>query len=179
MAVVRSTVEGLGGALSVSTEVGRGTSFEITLPLTLAITDAIIAHVGDQIFAIPQAAVREVIEIDAASLVSIERNELVTFRNGTLPVVRLARLFKIAVEDRPRFHAIVVGVGLSAVGLLVDRIAGQREVVVKTINDPLIRVEGVSGATELGDGRLVLILDVAALCRTIRERAPRAGAMAV
>ena len=75
---------------------------------------------------------------------------------------------------RPRLHAIVVGTGLSAVGLVVDRIAGHREIVVKTIADPLIHVDGVSGATELGDGRLVLILDVAALSRGVRER-PRVG----
>jgi two-component system chemotaxis sensor kinase CheA len=170
MAVVRSTVEELGGALGVETERGRGTTFRITLPLTLAITDAIIAQVGDHTFAVPQSTVREVIEVDAAALRSIERNELITYRGGTLPMVRLAKLFSIQAGSKPRFHAIVVGVGLAAVGLLVDRIAGQREIVVKTITDPLIRVDGVTGATELGDGRLVLILDVAALSRTLRER---------
>jgi two-component system chemotaxis sensor kinase CheA len=79
------------------------------------------------------------------------------------------------VQPRPRLHAIVVGTGSAALGLVVDRIAGQREIVVKTITDPLIRVDGVSGATELGDGRPVLILDVAALSRTIGERPPVAG----
>lgn len=170
MAVVRSTVEDLGGSLAVDTEPGRGTTFRITLPLTLAITDAIIAHVGDHTFAVPQSGVREVLEVDAAALRCIERNELLTYRGATLPIVRLARLFAIPVQDRQRFHAIVVGVGLAAVGLLVDRIAGQREIVVKTITDPLIHVHGVSGATELGDGRLVLILDVSALSRTLRDR---------
>src|SRR6185503_18454978 len=68
MAVVRDTIQGLGGMLDVETQAGRGTTFRMTLPLTLAITDAIIAHVGDQIFAVPQTAVREVIEVDAASL---------------------------------------------------------------------------------------------------------------
>ena len=169
MAVVRSTVEELGGMLAVDTEAGRGTTFRITLPLTLAITDAIIAQVGDHTFAVPQSAVREVIEVDAASLRSIEKHELLTHRGGTLPMIRLSHLFAIRAGDRKRFHAIVVGAGLAAVGLIVDRIAGQREIVVKTITDPLIHVPGVSGATELGDGRLVLILDVAALSRTGRD----------
>ena len=80
-------------------------------------------------------------------------------------------------NERPRFHAIVVGTGLAAVGLLVDRIAGQREIVVKTITDPLLRVDGISGATELGDGRLVLILDVSALSRILRERPHSAEGM--
>jgi two-component system chemotaxis sensor kinase CheA len=79
-------------------------------------------------------------------------------------------LFDIRSEERRRYHAIVVGRGLSAMGLLVDRIAGQREIVVKSITDPLIRVDGVSGATELGDGRLVLILDVSGLGRRMRDR---------
>jgi two-component system chemotaxis sensor kinase CheA len=175
MAVVRSTVEGLGGTLGLDTTPGRGTTFRLTLPLTLAITDAIIAHVGDQVFAVPQSAVREVIESEPTALRAIEGNELLPYRGHTLPVVHLSRLFGIQSRERPRFHAIVVGAGLAAVGLVVDRIAGQREIVVKTITDPLVRVDGVSGATELGDGRLVLILDVAAVSRTLRARGASEG----
>jgi two-component system, chemotaxis family, sensor kinase CheA len=171
MAVVRDTVEGLGGILAVESKPGRGTTFRLTLPLTLAITDAIISHVGDQVFAVPQTAVREVVEVDANLLHAFERNELMPYRGGTLPMVRLSEMFSIPMETRPRYHAIVVGTGQAAIGLIVDRIAGQREVVVKTITDPLIRVDGVSGATELGDGRVVLILDVAALSRTRRQHA--------
>jgi two-component system chemotaxis sensor kinase CheA len=173
MAVVRSTVGELGGLLALDTAPGRGTTFRVTLPLTLAITDAIIAHVGDQVFAVPQSAVREVIEVDATALRQIERNELLTYRGGTLPILRLSRLFAIASEERPRFHAIVVGTGLAAVGLMADRIAGQREIVVKTITDPLLRVDGISGATELGDGRLVLILDAPTLSRMQTGRLPQ------
>jgi len=174
MDVVRGTVDELGGTLDVDTERGRGTTFTITLPLTLAVIDAIIAHVGDQTFAVPQSAIHEVIEVDPGGLRALERNELLTYRGRALPMVRLSRLFRINTTTRPRLHAIVVGTGLSAVGLLVDRVAGHREIVVKSIGDPLIHVEGVSGATELGDGRLVLILDVAALSRNVRER-PRSG----
>ena len=174
LAVVRSTVQDLGGTLAVDSEAGRGTAFRITLPLTLAITDAIVAHVGSHSFAVPQAAVRELIEVEAASLRTFERNELLAYRGGTLPIIRLSQLFALGTAPRPRYHAIVVGSGLAAVGLLVDRIGGQREVVVKTIADPLIRVDGVSGATELGDGRVVLILDLSALSRTVRHR-PRSA----
>jgi two-component system chemotaxis sensor kinase CheA len=93
------------------------------------------------------------------------------YRGGTLPMVRLSDVFSVSSPARVRYHAIVVGTGQAALGLIVDRIAGQREVVVKAISDPLIRVESVSGATELGDGRVVLILDVAALSRTRRKHA--------
>jgi two-component system chemotaxis sensor kinase CheA len=84
-------------------------------------------------------------------------------------MIRLSDLFSLATSPRPRYHAIVIGTGHTAMGLIVDRIVGQREVVVKAITDPLIRVNGVSGATELGDGRVVLILDVAAFSRTRRQ----------
>lgn len=173
MAVVRSTVEELGGTLEVQTEPERGTKFVITLPLTLAIIDAIIVHAGDQTFAVPQSAVQEVIEVDPEKLRPLEQNELLTHRGRALPIVRLVRLFHLETTPRPRLHAIVVGTGLNALGLVVDRVAGHREIVVKSVADPLIHVAGVSGATELGDGRLVLILDVAALSRSVRER-PRA-----
>jgi two-component system chemotaxis sensor kinase CheA len=178
MDVVRGTVQELGGTLEVDTEPGRGTTFTITLPLTLAVIDAIIAQIGDQTFAVPQSAIQEIIEVDPGSLRSLEQNELLTYRGRALPIVRLGRLFHISAAARPRLHAIVVGTGLSAVGLLVDRVAGHREIVVKTIADPLIRVDGVSGATELGDGRLVLILDVAALSQGVRARR-RAGERAL
>jgi two-component system chemotaxis sensor kinase CheA len=170
LAVVRTAVQDLGGTLAVDSDPGRGTTFTMTLPLTLAITDAIITHVGDQIYAVPQATVREVIEVEASSVRAIERHELIVHRGASLPVMRLAQLFGVRAGPRSRLHAIVVGTGASAVGLLVDRIAGQQEIVVKSIVDPLIRVDGVSGATELGDGRLVLILDVIALSRTLRGR---------
>jgi len=175
MAVVRSTVEALGGSLALETTRGHGTTFRITLPLTLAITDAIIVHVGDQVFAIPQSAVCEVIEVEPDALRAIADDELLPYRGHTLPIVRLSRLFSIEGCRRSRWHAVVVGSGLAAVGLVVDRIAGQREIVVKAVTDPLVRVDGVSGATELGDGRLVLILDVAALSRTLRARGTSEG----
>jgi two-component system chemotaxis sensor kinase CheA len=172
MAVVRDTVQELGGMLSVETAVGRGTTFRMVLPLTLAIAEALIVHVADHSFAVPQSVVREVTEVDIDALRTIENNELMTHRGVTLPVVRLARLFSIDAPRRQHQHVIVIGTGLGSVGILVDRISGQREIVVKALHDPLVRVAGVSGATELGDGRLVLILDLAALTRKLRGRTP-------
>jgi two-component system chemotaxis sensor kinase CheA len=170
MAVVRDIVQELGGTLGVETAIGAGTTFRATLPLTLAITDALVVHVGERTFAIPQAAVREVTEVETGALHAIENNELMTHRGSVMPVVRLARLFSLDAAPRPRMHVVIVGNGLAAVGILVDRILGQHEIVVKTLQDPLVKVTGVSGATELGDGRLVLILDIAALTRHLRLR---------
>jgi two-component system, chemotaxis family, sensor kinase CheA len=173
MAVVKSTVEQLSGTISLVTEPGAGTRFTIELPLTLAITDALIGTVGGQAFAIPQQSVREVIEMTAADVRLVEQNELIQFRDGALPIVRLARLFGLESAEATRFHVFVVGTGTAAVGIAVDRILGQREIVVRAITDPLVRVDGISGATDLGDGRVVLILDPAALARLSRQRAAR------
>ena len=170
MAVVRRTVQDLGGSLRLWTEPGVGTRFTIELPLTLAITDAMLARVGTQTFAVPQSAVREVIEIEEAAVRSVQDGEITSYRGSALPLLRLSSLLGIPAAARGRVHAFVIGTASSAVGLVVDRIVGQREIVVRTTVDPLIRVEGVAGATDLGDGRVVLILDAAAVARRVRHR---------
>jgi len=173
MAVVKSTVEQLGGTMTLETEPEKGTRFSIQLPLTLSITDALIGRVGSESFAVPQGAVREVIEVAESDIRTVERNEIVPYRGGALTVVRLSRLFGIETGARSRSHLFVIGHGAAAIGLAVDRIVGQREIVVRTIADPLVKVDGISGATDLGDGRVVLILDPAALARFTRQRGAR------
>jgi two-component system, chemotaxis family, sensor kinase CheA len=166
MAVVRSTVQDLGGSMRMLSTPGIGTRFTISLPLTLAITDALIARVGSHTFAVPQSAVREVVEIDGSAIRGLQDREMTVFRGGALPVIRLASVLGIRPSPTlQRFHAFIVGAGPAAVALLVDRIVGQREIVVRTTVDPLVHVDGISGATDLGDGRAVLILDVTALAR--------------
>jgi two-component system chemotaxis sensor kinase CheA len=178
MDVVASAIEELGGTLTLATENNRGTRFTIGLPLTLAIADAIIANVAGQRFAFPQTAVREVIEVEASSVKVLENNEIVSYRGGVLPLVRLARLFGLEETKGDSFHVFVIGGGAGAVGLAVDRAVGQREVVVRGLNDPLVKVAGVAGATDLGDGRVVLILDVAALKHTAPGGRPGDGGAA-
>jgi two-component system chemotaxis sensor kinase CheA len=173
MDVVKKTVEDLNGTIELQSVQGEGTRWVIELPLTLSITDALIAHVGDRTFAVPQASVREVVEIDPAAIRQIEQHEIVPFRGGMLPILRLAHVFGIAPRPRRALHVFVFGTGLDAVGIAVDKIAGQREIVVRSMADSLIKVAGVAGATDLGDGRVVLILDLAALSRAARSRATR------
>jgi two-component system chemotaxis sensor kinase CheA len=163
MDVVRTVVEELGGHLSLSTQSGEGTTFTIALPLTLAIADALIVSVDNQKFAVPQAAVREVLEVEPGEAKLLENNEIISYRGGVLPVVRLARLFDLHCERDKSFHVFVVGDDANQLGVGVDRILGQREIVVRGISDPLAQTQGIAGATELGDKRVVLILDVAAL----------------
>lgn len=170
MAVVKTTVEDLHGRLSVQSEAGHGTRFVIELPLTLSITDALIAHVGDRTFAVPQGSVREVVEIEPAAINLIEHHEIASLRDGSLPIVRLGTLFGIPARPRRALHVLVVGTGADALGIAVDRVSGQREIVVRGTADSLIDVPGVSGATDLGDGRVVLILNLADLARHAKGR---------
>ncbi|HEY1911052.1 MAG TPA: chemotaxis protein CheA, partial [Vicinamibacterales bacterium] len=168
MAVVKETVERLSGTIALDSEAGVGTRFTIQLPLTLAIADALIGRVGPESFAVPQSVVREVIEVNASEVRQIEGNEIIPYRDASLSIVRLARVFGIEAPLSARFHVFVIGSGAGAVGFAVDRIVGQREIVVRAIADPLVRVDGISGATDLGDGRVVLILDPTALARLTR-----------
>ena len=174
MAVVRTTVQELGGSMRLASTRGRGTEFTFELPLTLAIADALIARVGGHLFAVPQSAVREVIEVDPASIRTVETGEIIHYRSAPLVVIRLSDVLAVPVAAQARLHAFVVGSGTAAVGLIADRIVGQREIVVRSTSDPLIRVPGIAGATDLGDGRAVLILDVAALARAARPAVLRA-----
>jgi two-component system, chemotaxis family, sensor kinase CheA len=171
MTVVRSVAEELGGSLSVASKPGHGACFTVRLPLTLAIADALIVTVSGQTFAIPQVSVREVIQVQPETLTILENNELVPYHGGVLPLLRLAPFFGLASPPDRAFNALVVSAGLSAVGLAVDRVLGLREIVVRPLTDPLIRVPGVAGATELGDGRVVLILDATTLARRVRKQA--------
>lgn len=163
MDVVKTVIEELGGSISLATKVGQGTTFTIELPLTLAIAEALIVSVNGQRFAVPQSAVREVMEVESASTKVLENNEIIPYRGRVLPLLRLARVFEMNYERGERFHVLVLGEEANAVGLAVDRILAQREIVVRAIKDPLAQTKGIAGATELGDQRVVLILDTGAL----------------
>jgi len=171
LSVVCDTVLELGGELALETEVGRGSRFTIRLPLTLAIADALIVSVGGERFAIPLSAVHEVFELDTASITILESNEILYYRGNVLPVVRLARFFKLGERADRSVHALVAGSRSHPVGVVVDRILGQQEIVVRAISDSLVRSPGISGATELGDGRIVLIVDIADLIIASRQQA--------
>jgi two-component system chemotaxis sensor kinase CheA len=169
MDVVRTAVEEMGGSFSMETKLGRGTRFVIQLPLTLAITDALIVKIADQRFAVPQVAVREVLHSESDNFTRMENNELLRYHGGVIPLFRLARLFGLESARQAHCYTLVIGEGVQAVGLAVDRVLGLREVVVRPLTDRLVKVPGIAGATELGDGRVVLILDVSKLIRVVRQ----------
>ncbi len=163
MAVVYNTVRELGGSLTLETTRGAGAQFTLRLPLTLSIAETIIVSAGDQTCAVPQGFINEIIQIPASTVRTIHKAEVVMYRDGLLPLVRLRSMFGGGTSPRPELSILVLSSERGSTGLVVDRVHAQREVVVRPMEDPLLRVPGVSGATELGDGRPVLILDAIAI----------------
>jgi two-component system, chemotaxis family, sensor kinase CheA len=169
MDVVRLAVEGLGGSLALDSRPGMGCRFTARLPLTLVVADVLTVRVGSQTYAVPQTAVREVVPVESGTTTILENNELVRYHGGVLPLLRLGDVFGL---PRPAgaFVALVTGEGAAAIALAADRAVGLREVVVRALADPLVQVPGIGGATELGDGRPILILDPGGLSRLARRR---------
>lgn len=175
MGVVRGTIRALGGDLSMSTVAGQGTRFTIELPLTLMIADALLVTVGEQAMAVPQLALREILRLDPSSVTSLQGNQVISYRGSVLPLVTLHRLFEMSPPPTAKPHVLVVGSDTQLVGLVVDGLLGLREIVVHSVTDPLVAVPGIAGATELADGRISLIIDVASLVRRARDAAASPG----
>ncbi len=163
MAVVYATVRELGGSLTLNSEEGSGTQFTIRLPLTLAIAETLVVRAAGQTCAVPQSFLREILQKTESDIQLANGIEIIPYREGVLPVVRLADFFQLTSTSNSKLYVLVIASDRGSVGLLAEEIIGQREVVVRALRDPLIQVAGVSGATELGDGKPVLILDGAAL----------------
>ena len=163
MSVVYNKVRELGGALALETAEPQGTRFVIRLPLTLAIAETLIVSAAGQTCAVPQSTVSEVMQVADSEIRKVNGIEVIPFRSGVLPILRLASIFQLPHSSSGQNCVLVLRSDRGSSGLLVDRIHGQKEVVVRAIRDPLVQVPGITGATELGDGRPVLILDAAAL----------------
>ncbi|HEU0090788.1 MAG TPA: chemotaxis protein CheA [Vicinamibacteria bacterium] len=164
--VVLKSIERLNGLVEVETVPGVGTKFIIQLPLTLAIIAALLVEVSGRTYAIPLGSVVESLKLRPEEIHTISGRETLRIRDRIVPLVRLARLFGLPEEEGPevREYAVVIGRGDKRVGVIVNRLRGQQEVVIKAL-DPAVSGEavGMAGATIMGDGRVVLILDVASL----------------
>jgi two-component system chemotaxis sensor kinase CheA len=162
MDVVRSNVTALGGVVDVASTSGRGTTISMTLPITLAIIQSLIVRVAGQRFAIPLNSVLETLLIEDSDIQRSEGRELLNLRGDALVLRRLASEFRLEGSGGDgRQFVVVLGMGDLRVGLLVDSLEGQQDTVIKPIQGPVQTVDGIAGATELGDGDPVLVLDVA------------------
>jgi two-component system chemotaxis sensor kinase CheA len=181
MDVVKTNIARLSGIIDVESELGVGTRLTITLPITLAIIQALVVRAAGRTYAIPLNSVLESLIATANDVSTIERREVMTLRGQTLPLARLERLFRLkrgkgateaaaAMVDGGRRHrqfVVVVGLAQHRVGLMVDELVGQQDIVVKPLGRALTGIPGIAGATELGGKRTVLVLDVAALVEEV------------
>jgi two-component system chemotaxis sensor kinase CheA len=163
MDVVRHNLTLLGGVVDVDSTPGRGSTISMTLPITLAIIQSLIVAVDDQRFAIPLNAVHETLLINPDDVQRSEGREILNLRGDALLLRRLSSEFGLRpVPAESKQFVVVMGMGESRIGLLVDRLDGQQDTVVKPIQGPVQSVRGIAGATELGDQNPVLVLDVSA-----------------
>jgi len=172
--VVKKNIQALKGSIEVISEPGRGTTFRIMLPITLAILQALIVRVSGQQFAIPLTSVDETLRIQAREIQTVEAREVLAVRDLTLPLVRLADAFALeSEEDWPdrKLFVVVTRSGEKFAGIVVDGIVRQQEIVIKSIGARLARTPGIAGATEIGEGEIVLVIDVGSLMETFGGKA--------
>ncbi len=169
MDVVRTNIRKINGSVDLESEPGKGSQIIIKLPLTIAIIQALMVEVEQSIFAIPLSTVIEAVRISRTDIKTINGREVLHLRDRVLPLIRLAQEFDIPTNsERERFYVVVAALGDRRVGVVVDELRSQEEVVIKSIWDYLETVKGVSGATITGEGKVVLILDTSELVQNAR-----------
>ena len=170
--VVRKAVEILRGRVDVSSEPGRGCTFSVRLPLTMAITDGMLIKVGNQRYILPMVNINMSFRPEAGALSTVVgRGEIVIFQGKIMPIIRLHRLFDIrgAVEDPAQGLLIIIGDGDQCCALLVDELVEQQQVVAKSLGAGIGKIRGISGGAILGDGRVGLILDPQGIVALARQ----------
>lgn len=169
MDVVRRMVDGVGGTLSMRSTLAQGTSFQLRLPLTITIIDALIIQMGSERYAVSRGDVHEVIEIQPAEIVHAQHGQIIPYRDAALPLIHLRPLFGLqSPTNGHTLYGLVSGNNGSRFALVVDRVLSLREIVVHPLSDALVAQPGITGATDLGDGQAVLILELPGLRRLAR-----------
>ncbi len=168
--VVKTNIEAFGGSTHVDSIVGQGTTFTISLPLTLAIIPAMLVTVAQTIYAVPLSTIVETSKLEAKEIRTIRGKRVAFLRGGVLPILRLDEIFgweakEININDT--LYVVVVRYSGTQVGFIVDGLMEQQELVVKSMDEFIGVSNGISGASILGDGKVVLILDIAALIRSV------------
>ncbi len=162
--VVKTKVESLGGMLVMSSTKGKGTTFAMKLPLTLAIINALLVEVGGEIYAIPLGTVRETSMVSEHEIKMVQNQEVIFLRDETIPLLRLHRLLGLPRSNgEGTFPVVVVEINVRSLALAVDELMGQQEIVITSLDRFLKGIKGFAGATILGSGKVALILDIPSL----------------
>lgn len=170
MDVVRTNIRRINGTVDLASEPGKGSLVTIKLPLTIAIIQALLVEVEKATFAIPLGSVLEAVKISREDIKTVNGREVLNLRERVLPLFRLGEEFQIpADESLDKFYVVVVGVGDRQIGVVVDRLRSQEEVVIKSMWDYLTAIKGIAGATITGEGKVVLILDIGELVQNVRS----------
>jgi len=163
MDVVKEKLSILGGYTEVQTKRNWGTTFTLTLPITLAIIRALLVRVGKERFAVPLSAIAEIVAIDRKDIQTIEWKSVYYLRGEMLPIISVGEAFSLEAEAGDQTFGVVVGFGRRKLGLLVDEILGQYEIVIKSLGSYLKGLSGFAGAAEIGRHEVILVLDVEAI----------------
>lgn len=166
MDAVKTKIESLGGMVDIETKVNEGSKFKIRLPLTLAIIQALLVDVGEEIYAVPLGSIDSTINITPGDIKTIQSQEVILLRGQIIPIVRLNKLLGTAAaadDSQEELYVVIVHMGDQKAGVIVDTLIGQQEIVIKSLGKLLAGIKVLAGATILGDGKVALILDVGSL----------------
>ncbi len=171
MDVVKTNIEKLNGIIDIDSEVGKGTSIKLKIPLTLAIIQALLVGVQEEHYAIPLASVLETVRISKDEIYTVEGKNVMRLRDDVLSLVHIGDIFEVEriLDASEHAYVVVLGLGTSKLGLIVDTLVGQEEIVIKSLGDYLKGIEGIAGATIRGDGGVTLIVDVVALMSMAKD----------
>lgn len=164
MDVVRSKIEALSGHVDVETHIDEGSVFKIKLPLTLAIIQAMLVQVQDEMYAIPLGSIDSTINIEPTDIQTVQNKEVIVLRGEIIPIIRMEEALQVPhTKDSDELFVVVVHAGEAKAGIVVDNLIGQQEIVIKTLGNLFAGLKLFGGATVLGDGKVALILDVATM----------------
>lgn len=171
MDVVKTNIEKLNGIIEIDSEPGKGSVFKLKIPLTLAIMQSLLVGAQEEYYAIPLASVMETIRVPIESIYTIEGKNVLRLRDEVISLVRLADVFNVkqVFESDSQAYVVIIGVAEAKLGVIIDTLVGQEEIVIKSMGDYLQNIPGIAGATIRGDGRVTLIVDVSSMMNLARQ----------
>ncbi len=171
MDVVRNNIEKLNGIIEIDSEVGKGSVFKLKIPLTLAIMQSLLVGAQEEYYAIPLASVIETVRVPIESIYTIEGKNVLRLRDEVISLVRLVDVFNVkqVFESDSQAYVVIVGVAESKLGVIIDTLVGQEEIVIKSMGDYLQNIPGIAGATIRGDGGVTLIVDIGSMMNLAKQ----------